>query len=621
MSSRKPNRKQPPQLRKTHNPGLPKDLGNGLAYTLLVVFTLLAFANAWPNNLVFDDRIFADSTRFSGLGPGDVLRFFTEDLWAGSGADSNLYRPVFLLLIAAESMLFGEWHAGYHLVNIGLHVLATLLVYGFIRRLLQICGYSLAEARQFSLLAALLFGVHPIHAEVVNSVFNGSEALVAMGVMGGMIWFLDHHQQQPVKAWLGLNLVFLLILFCRESAVALPLLLASIIWLTRTDSWRLRLKACLPLLSMIFPLAIYFALRSRALGAPDVLADIPAGTAAEAPGAAQGKSLGPLARFGLEFGLENFKPAVRLWFESLKHLLWPYPLQIFYDLPKTNFWLVLGAQCVLLGGAAAAWFRKQPLFLIGLVFFYLAMLPSSRIISEPGMGAVQSDRLLYLPSVGFAIICAAALRLLAQRFGFKVAAVTTLAIALVMIPVNWARNSVWTDDLRLFETDYARLNEKKPILWTLLSAHLREGNTRRAAEICDENLEFIDAGKDLGAPCGSAYGKAGRYRDAERAYLEVESPSLRVFAIFNLGVMQLQIGRRAEAEARFAEAIALETKPFLRSYFRALSLVQMHPNDRQRLLEARDLFQQALELQPQHIDSRRELEALNRKLGGERPVR
>jgi hypothetical protein len=69
-------------------------------------------------------------------------------------------------------------------------------------------------------MAALLFGVHPIHTEVVNSVFNGSEILVTIGVIGGLQWFLDCQDKQPAKAWLGLNLVYLLVLFCRESGAA-----------------------------------------------------------------------------------------------------------------------------------------------------------------------------------------------------------------------------------------------------------------------------------------------------------------------------------------------------------------------------------------------------------------
>lgn len=622
MPQRKPARNLPSSPRKAANSASQstgraghsrdhyggRNLSNGLAYAVLIIFTLIAYANAWPDNLTFDDRVFADSGRFSGLGPSDWLRFFTEDLWAASGAESSLYRPLFLLLIASLSLVFGDWMAGYHLFNIGLHVMATVLVYSFIRQLLRKCGHARGEARQFALLAALLFGVHPIHTEVVNSIFNGSEILVTIGVIGGLKWFFDRQDRQPLKAWAGLNLAFLLVLLCRESGAALPLLVVALTWLTRSDRWLQRLRACAPVLTMLLPLGFYLVLRSHALtgeavGAMAGLETPPADTSAE-----------PLARVGLDFDLAKLAPAIVLWFDALKIQLWPHPLQIYYDHPQTKVWLALLAQLLLLAVAVIAYLRKHPLFLIGLGFFYLAILPSSRIISEPGVIALLSDRFIYLPSVGFVIMFAAALRLLTKKTSPNTAVVATLVITLMLIPVTWARNADWADDIRLFEADYRKLKDKKPILNTLLAAHLREKNFSRAEQICDENRLLIRDGHSMGVHCGSVYGQVRRFRDAEQAYLAVRSESVRVFADFNLGLMYLNLDRRAEAEKHIALAIAAEPEPFLRNYFQAVALIQMHPWDRKRLLEAQSLLEQALQLQPQHTESRQELEALNQKL-------
>lgn len=615
MSQRKPSRKQPlPRKAVKPEPRVSGRIGlnNRLAWALLSIFTFIAFANAWPDRLVFDDRVFADPGRFAALGPGDLLRFFTEDLWASTGDTSSLYRPLLLLLIAGEALLFGDWFAGYHLVNVSLHVLATVLVYGFATRLLRRCGHPKAEARQFAFLAALVFGVHPIHTEVVNSVFNASEILVTIGVAGGLSWFLDRQERQPVKAWAGLNLVFLLVLFCRESGAALPLLVVAMLWLTSTDSWLRRLRACAPVFTLLVPLGIYLALRSQALDGGG--AAMPGGESAQ-------ESAAPLSDYGLEFGFSKLQPAILLWFESLKQLVWPHPLQLYYDPSTVNVWLALAAQLALLATAVVAWLRRQPLLLAGLAFFYLAILPSSRIISEPGAQAMLSDRFLYLPSIGFVLVLAFALRLLARTTRFNVAALATLVISLAMIPLTWARNADWADEIRLFERDYARLQAKRPILDTLLSAHLREGNAARAAEICDENRQLIRDGHTFGTHCGSAYSQMGRYRDAEQAYLDVKWASAKVFADFNLGLMYYHLGRRAEAEERIESAIAAEPTHFLKRYFRAVALIQMHPRDRAKLLEAQALLQQALELQPQHVDSRLELEALNLKLNEARPAR
>ncbi|MGH8036023.1 MAG: hypothetical protein ACREO9_12415, partial [Lysobacterales bacterium] len=179
-----------------------------LALFILVTITLVAYVNAWPDTLTFDDRVFADSARFTGMRLADVARFFTEDLWAASGAASGLYRPLLLVLIWLESQVFGSWFAGYHLVNIFLHVVATVLVYGFVRHLLIAWGNRPSESDTSALLAAVIFGVHPIHTEVVNSIFNGSEILVCIGVVGGLWWFDKKLVSKPQKAWLGLSVVY-----------------------------------------------------------------------------------------------------------------------------------------------------------------------------------------------------------------------------------------------------------------------------------------------------------------------------------------------------------------------------------------------------------------------------
>lgn len=609
MSARKPTRKPQSRSRQANDPGSAGEPagnaarfpGNALVYGLIIAASLLAFANAWPNALVFDDRVFADFNRFAGLGLGDLLRFFTEDLWAASGDDSSLYRPLLLLLVAGEAAVFRDWMAGYHLVNIGLHALASALVYGFIRRVLQRSGQSPLEATRYALLAALVFAVHPVHTEVVNSIFNGSEILVTLGAMGGLSWFLDRQQAQPLKAWLGLNGIFLLVLLCRESAAALPLLVVAVLFLTGPDPWPQRLRACVPVVSMILPLGIYLALRVHALGGgPELPVD---DIATE-----------PLAEYGVDIGLAKLAPAIVLWFEALKHLVWPHPLQIYYDPMPIPAWLAAALQLVIIALATLAWLRRQPLWLAGLAFFYLAILPSSRIISEPGVQAMLSDRILYLPSVGFVILLAPALRWLVQKTDYKAAVAATLAIIMVMVPLSWARNADWADDITLFEADYRKLAVKKPILSTLVAAHLRENNPKRAAAICDENRAQLRAGHASGTHCGSAYGQLGRFRDAEQAYLDVSPGQARVFAYFNLGLMYLHLGREAEARERIAAAIEAEPKPFMKHYLEAVALVQLHPGNRERLLEARALLQKALELQPQHVDSRAELDLLNQTL-------
>ena len=142
-----------------------------LPLLLLVLVTLAAYMNAWPDNLTLDDKLIAVSGYFSGLSLSGALHFFNEDLWAVLGGNSGLYRPLLMVTIAMDAYIYGDWVAGYHLSNILLHLLVTLLVYGFIRHLLLVSGGQSPLSDHIALLAAMVFGVHPVHTEVVNSIF------------------------------------------------------------------------------------------------------------------------------------------------------------------------------------------------------------------------------------------------------------------------------------------------------------------------------------------------------------------------------------------------------------------------------------------------------------------
>jgi tetratricopeptide (TPR) repeat protein len=581
-----------------------------VVYLLLISF--VAYANAWPDSLTLDDNFFAVSSRYDDLGLKGFVGFFNEGLWSANAAETSLYRPLLLVSIATDAFIFGDWVRGYHLANILLHLLATFLVFGFVRQLLLACDIASAIADQAAFLAALIFGIHPIHAEVVNSIFNRSEILVTIGVTGGLWWFLKTYQKETLKAWVGLSLIYMLALLCRESAASLPGLIVAMIWLTSRDPWKTRVRKCLPVFFMLLPLGVYLVLRANALdgGATP-------GEQASTGVTQQSSELQGLEKFGMSFGLEKLVPAFSLWFESIKALLWPHPLQIYYDDPKNPLWLALSLQLVLLGVATAGFLQNRKGLLIGLAFFYLAILPSSRIIGESGHNQVPvlADRLLYLPSVGLSIILGFALAWLARRFEMRFLAAVIIALTLVLIPVTWARNAEWESDIRLFESDYLKLKNQRPILMPLVAAHVREGNMERGAEICDQHKDNFSSLPHFSTRCGFAYGHTGRYQDAEKAFLIAAGKKNSSHdAHFQLASMYLHLGRRSDAEHHFEQSWAGDLPEFQVHFRKAMALIQLYPNYRVKLLEARSEFEKALELQPQHYESRDQLEILNRKL-------
>jgi len=471
---------------------------------LLVFVTLAAYLNAWPDNLTLDDKAFADSERFTGLSLSDTSRFFTEDLWAANGGTTGLYRPLLLISIAADALIYGDWAAGYHLTNILLHLLVTLLVFGFIRYLLLVSGGQTPLSDRLALLAAMVFGIHPIHAEVVNSIFNRSGMLVSAGVVGGLWWFLRTLESKPNKAWSGLAAIYLFILLCKESAVILPALAVVMLWLFTPGDWRIHLRRSLPVFWLLIPLGIYLGLRAHAL---DVHG---------AAGGAEITQMSLLAMPGEYSYSERLLAANSVWFESLKMFVWPHPLQIYHPVFSVNTWLALVLQLVLLGLAIRGFIQKRYGLIAGLAFFYIAMLPASRIIASMGGIPHLAERYIYLPSVGLAIALAFGLKWLTQRFNLRTAMAAVFMALVILTPITWARNADWASDVLLFESDYRKGNRQRSVLHMLVSAHLKEKNYSRATEICDRHAAELKKPGQFNQRCGLAYGQLGRFDDAEQ---------------------------------------------------------------------------------------------------------
>lgn len=56
-------------------------------------------------------------------------QYFSENLIAGAGLLSNYWRPALLLVFSAGWHLWGNWPAGYHFINISLHIANAILLF------------------------------------------------------------------------------------------------------------------------------------------------------------------------------------------------------------------------------------------------------------------------------------------------------------------------------------------------------------------------------------------------------------------------------------------------------------------------------------------------------------
>lgn len=580
---------------------------HSLPLLVLVFVAFLAYANAWPDNFVLDDAMFSPNMRTLGLSPADVASYFTEDVWASIGGGTYLYRPLLLVSIALDMQVFGNWMAGYHLVNILLHILVSVAVFGLVRSLLPATGAERRNSSLVSLLAALVFAVHPIHTEVVNSVFNRSDMLAGLGVIGGLWWFLQRLDKNTRRAWVGLGLIYLLALFCKETSIVMPALAVVVLWFSRPGDWRERIRECLPVFWLLVPLAIYLGLRAHALGTASM-----SGTAA-----AETENLGNLLpAMGLHLNMGKLLPAIAVWYDSLKLMVWPHPLFVFHGASASNEWFALGVQLAVIALALIAFIRKSPGLLVGLLFFYISILPASRIVGGVLSAPHLAERYLYLPSVGLTIALACGLGWLIARYSTKAVLIPTLITLILLTPVTWARNADWASLLSLAESDYQNGSRSGKTLQTFIAALHGEREYYRAAALCNKHADQLSRRWFMSATCGQVYEKLRRYDKAEEAYhLAMNSKRGKASAHFALATMYLGMNRRNDAEVEFQSAIAAEQQGFMKAYLEAEMLMQLYPDDRLRLLEAKGRLEDCIALQPQFPPSHQKLAELNERLG------
>jgi hypothetical protein len=131
----------------------------------------------------------------------------------------GFFRPMVTLLYKLAAAAFGLDARGYHLINVVLHMLASLGVFAIARLMFP--------RRWVAVAVALMFAAHPSHAETVQWVAANADAAMGcffMAALAAFGWWL--RQRRPWQ-YAGAVAAFALALCSKESAVVLPAVLLA----------------------------------------------------------------------------------------------------------------------------------------------------------------------------------------------------------------------------------------------------------------------------------------------------------------------------------------------------------------------------------------------------------
>lgn len=151
--------------------------GTACSISLIVVAAIAAYSNSFQGQFVFDDDLsIVENQSIRSLVPiWPVLFDATSATVVG--------RPLLNLSLAVNYAVGGLDVRGYHAVNLALHILAALALFGVVRRTLSLPTTSpglAQDATPLALATSLVWLLHPLQTESVTYIVQRAESLVAL---------------------------------------------------------------------------------------------------------------------------------------------------------------------------------------------------------------------------------------------------------------------------------------------------------------------------------------------------------------------------------------------------------------------------------------------------------
>ncbi len=595
-----------------------RDRGALLALAVLGLTAGLAYQNSLAGAFVFDDQGWiVDNPSIRDLGSIGRVLLPLNTMYLNS-------RPLVNLTLALNYAVGGTNAAGYHGVNLAIHLLAALTLFGIVRRTLTsprlgspvdpTCragptGGFASAATLLAIAIAALWAVHPLQTQAVTYVIQRCESLM--------------------------GLLYLLTLYCvirgaesqrgASQKETVPFLRHPIARIgTAPGLWNLAAVAACVL----------------GMGSKEVMATAPVVVLLYDRTFLSGSFRGALrARYGLYLGLAaswavvaglvlavaRYSPvgiAVKTftWWSYLLtqpgvlvHYLrlafWPTGLCLDYGWPPARTLAAIVPPGLLIVGLLAwtgwALVKRPALGFLG-AWFFLILAPTSSIVPIED-AAVEHRMYLSLAAVVAGVVLGGYLALrrliaggwLSARTSAVIGSCSIVLVAIAFAALTRQRNTAYRDEVSIWEDTIAKRPNNPRAYCSLGNAfeHLSKYNEavpwyRKAIQL---KPTFIEARYNL----GKVLVDSGRLSEAIaelEAALKIDPNVARVH--YTLGLALADSGRTDEAIRHYERALQIDPNFASAHYNLAAALLA-----RSRFSQAADHYRQVLRIEPKSLDA------------------
>lgn len=589
--------------------------------TLIVSVVAACYWNSLFCGFVFDDvSAILDN---KDLHPSTPLKtLFQNDFWGTPMSEERShksYRPLTVLTFRLNYLLSELKPMSYHLLNTVFHAIVSVIF-------LKVC--TLFLDKRSSVIAALLFAVHPIHTEAVTGVVGRAELLSSVFFLAAFLSYTKSKGPDNSIVWTPIALTVLLVAvatLCKEQGITvvgicciyevfvaqgytLPLLctIAGQFLRGKGSIPFPMLQTLIKLIVLMFSTLLLVVIRVQV-----IQSQLPVFTRFDNPAA-----VSPTPTRQLTF---NYLLPVNAWL-----LLNPSELccdwtmgtipliESFLDIRNLATFAFF---CFL--GALGIFSLRYPgdsskTVLMALCLMALPFIPASNLFFP--VGFVVAERVLYVPSMGFCILVAHGWQKISNKSVLKKLSWVCLSMVILTHALKTLhRNWDWESEYTLFMSAL-KVNKNNAKLWNNVGHALEnEKNFERALKyfLQATHVQPDDIGAHMNV--GRTYKNLNRTKEAEESYMLAKSlmpqiiPGKKYAAriapnhlnvYINLAnLIRANESRLEEADQLYRQAISMRPD-FKQAYIsRGELLLKMN-----KPLKAKDAYLKALELDRNNAD-------------------
>jgi len=481
---------------------------------LIAAMVLIAYLPAFRGGFVWDDH------QFVLKGPVNLSQIWTF------GVTPQYYPLVFTSLWIERKFLWGADPAGYHAVNVILHLLNSLLLWRVLKYL-RVPG---------SWLAAAIFSIHPVHVESVAWISERKNVLSGFFYFLSVLVYLRFIDRKQGSFYAASLILFVCALLSKTVTCTMPAVMLLLIWWKKNSITRRDVVVLIP----FFVIGLISGFNTAGL---------------------EEKLVGARGAVWDFSFLERCLIAGRAIFFYLGKLIWPHPLIFNYPRWMINsglWWQYLFPVAVLAVVSTLGYFHKR--FGKGLVvaalFFIGNLFPALGFVNVyPMQYSFVADHFQYFASIGPIVLFANILN--PQRVFRQMLAGILLAVFFLL---SWQQAHIyqsyeilWRDTLRKNSLSWMAHNNLAGSL--ILQGKIEEG-VAHYHKVLELKPDYYKALFNLGV-VAKDHGRIEESLSYYRRALEIKPDYAKAFN--NIGEIYYILGKRREAEGYFSKA--LEIKP------------------------------------------------------------